>query len=97
MKSEFLTHVSEQMQMKRYAKRTIESYLYWIKAYIVFNNKKHPKYCYNKEVETFLSYLSNSKNVAPKTQALALNALSFLYKAILEQPLNSKLSVVGIQ
>jgi len=79
MKSEFLTHIQEQMQMKRYAKRTIESYLYWIKAYINFNNKKHPQYCYNKEVEAFLSFLSNQKNVAPKTQALALNALSFLY------------------
>jgi hypothetical protein len=72
MKSEFLIHISKQMQMKRYAKRTIESYLYWIKSYIIFNKKKHPKDCYNKEVEAFLSYLSNTKNVAPKTQALAL-------------------------
>jgi integron integrase len=92
MKSEFLTHISEQMQMKRYANRTIESYLYWIKSYIIFNKKKHPKDCYNKEVEAFLSYLSNTKNVAPKTQALALNALSFLYKDILKQPLTLELN-----
>jgi len=92
MKSEFLTSVYEQMQMKRYAKRTIESYLYWIKAYIIFNNKKHPKHCYNKEVEAFLSYLSNKKNVAPKTQALALNSLAFLYKDILKQPLTLDLN-----
>lgn len=92
MKSEFLTHISEQMQMKRYAKRTIESYLYWIKSYIIFNKKKHPKDCYNKEVEAFLSYLSNTKNVAPKTQALALNAISFLYKDILKQPLTLELN-----
>jgi integron integrase len=78
--------------MKRYAKRTIESYLYWIKSYIIFNKKKHPKDCYNKEVEAFLSYLSNTKNVAPKTQALALNALSFLYKDILKQPLTLELN-----
>lgn len=80
------------MQMKRYAKRTSESYIYWIKAYIVFNKKKHPKYCFNKEVEDFLSYLSNNKNVAPKTQALALNALAFLYKDILEKPLTLDLN-----
>ena len=92
MKSKFLTDIHDQMQMKRYAKRTIESYVYWIKSYIIFNNKKHPKYCYNKEVEAFLSYLSNTKNVAPKTQALALNALSFLYKYILEQPLTLELN-----
>lgn len=92
MKSEFLTQIYEKMQMKRYAKRTIESYLYWIKAYIIFSNKKHPKDCHNKEVEVFLSYLSNTKNVAPKTQALALNALCFLYKEILEQPLTFELN-----
>ena len=92
MKSDFLSHIHELMQMKRYAKRTIESYIYWIKAYIIFNNKKHPKHCYNKEVEDFLSYLSNYKNVAPKTQALALNALSFLYKEVLEQPLTLELN-----
>jgi len=92
MKSEFLTHVYEQMKMKRYAKRTRGSYLYWIKAYIIFNNKKHPKNCYNIEVEAFLSYLSNNKNVAPKTQALALNALAFLYKEILEHPLTLELN-----
>lgn len=92
MKSKFLIHVGEQMQMKRYAKRTIESYLYWIKAYIIFNNKCHPKECYNKDVEAFLSYLSNTKNVAPKTQALALNALSFLYKDIIKTPLTLELN-----
>jgi integron integrase len=92
MKSEFLTHINERMQMKRYAKRTSESYIYWIKAYIIFNKKKHPKYCFNKEVEAFLSYLSNNKKVAPKTQALALNALSFLYKDILEKPLTLQLN-----
>jgi integron integrase len=92
MKSEFLTHIYERMQTKRYAKRTSESYIYWIKGYIVFNKKKHPKYCFNKEVENFLSYLSNNKNVAPKTQALALNALAFLYKDILEKPLTLDLN-----
>ena len=92
MKSKFLAHISEQMKMKRYAKRTIESYLYWIKSYILFNNKRHPSECHNKEVEAFLSYLTNSKNVAPKTQGLALNALTFLYKNIIEEPLTLELN-----
>ncbi len=43
-------------------------------------------------MEAFLSYLSNKKNVAPKTQAIALNALSFLYKDILEKPLTLDLN-----
>lgn len=58
---------------QRYAKRTIEIYLYWITAFIRFNHKQHPNKYHNPEVENFLSYLVNQQNVAPKTQALALN------------------------
>jgi hypothetical protein len=40
MKSEFISHIKETMWARRYAKRTIESYLYWIKAYIIFIGNK---------------------------------------------------------
>lgn len=92
MNSPFLSVISEQMRARRYAKRTIETYCYWIKAYINFVNKKHPSNCHNSEVEKFLSYLANKKLVAPKTQALALNALVFLYKEVLENPLTLELN-----
>jgi len=80
------------MRVRRYAKRTIESYIYWIKAFINFNNKKHPNDCHDKEVEQFLSYLTNTLNLAPKTQSLALNTISFWYKAILANPLSLELN-----
>ncbi|MGB0936546.1 MAG: integron integrase [Colwellia sp.] len=92
MKSPFLKHVQEQMLTKRYAKRTAESYIYWIKSFILFNNKEHPNNCHDAEVEKFLTYLTNTKNVAPRTQALALNALSFLYKDIIRNPLTLNLN-----
>jgi integron integrase len=92
MSSPFLRAISEQMRLKRYAKRTIETYLYWIKAFINFNEKKHPAICHNVEVEKFLSYLANQKTVAPKTQALALNALVFLYREFLNAPLTLALN-----
>ncbi|WP_286235652.1 integron integrase [Thalassotalea sediminis] len=91
MSSPFLTAVKEYMWTRRYAKRTIETYLYWIKYFIHFNNKQHPKNCHDQDVEKFLSYLSNSMNVAPKTQAVALNALHFLYKDFLKLPLSLEL------
>lgn len=69
MKSIFLNYVSEQMFTKRYAKRTVKTYLYWIKAFINFNGKAHPANCHNNEVEQFLTFLSVELNVAPKTQA----------------------------
>ena len=92
MSSPFLSAVSEQMRTRRYSKRTIETYCYWIKAYINFINKVHPITCHNAEVEQFLSYLANQRLVAPKTQALALNAIVFLYRDILENPLTLALN-----
>ena len=92
MTSLFLAHVKELMWTQRYAKRTIESYLYWIKAFIIFNNKNHPSKCHDSEVEAFLSHLSNVMNVAPKTQALALNAVAYMYKHVLKNELRLALN-----
>jgi hypothetical protein len=40
--SVFLNGIIEYMQVRRYAKRTIETYIHWIKQYILFNHKQHP-------------------------------------------------------
>jgi len=92
MSSVFLTFIGEQMLTKRYAKRTIETYLYWVKAFINFNGKLHPSQCHDKEVELFLTFLSVQMNVAPKTQSVALNALVFMYREIIKSPLTLTLN-----
>lgn len=92
MPSPFLNSVTEMMRLKRYAKRTIETYQYWIKAFINYHHQQHPINCHNTQVEQFLSYLANQRNVTPNTQALALNALVFLYKEILDRPLTLELN-----
>ena len=85
--SPFLDFVAEEMYKRRYAKRTVETYLHWIRFYILFHKKQHPKDLAEQHVEQFLTHLAVKQQVAVQTQALALNALSFLYKAILQQPL----------
>ncbi|CAH9060944.1 Tyrosine recombinase XerD [Pseudoalteromonas holothuriae] len=92
MKSPFLTMVQEHMIMRRYAKRTIESYLRWIATFIRFNDMRHPSTMGNLETELFLSHLANQQNVSQSTQAQALNALSYLYKEILKAPLSLNLN-----
>ena len=92
--SPFLLLIEQHMYKKYYSKRTISSYLYWIKCFIVFHNKRHPKDMGNEEVEAFLSDLVLKRNVAGQTQGLALNALSFLYKEIIKRPLTLELSYV---
>ena len=84
MSSPFLQLVAERMRLKRYAKRTIESYLYWIKAFINFSGHRHPIKCHDVEVECFLSYLTNQGNVAPRTQGVALNALALFFSNAVE-------------
>lgn len=92
MASPFLEYIADFMRTRRYARRTIDTYLYWIKFYILHNKKRHPNALGDQEVEQFLSFLSNQRNVAVKTQATALNALSFLYKHIIQRPLSLQLN-----
>lgn len=92
MASPFLQYIAEFMYARRYAKRTVEGYVYWIKMYILFHKKQHPAQLTDRDVECFLTYLTNQRNVAPRTQAAALNALSFLYSKVLQQPLSLNLN-----
>jgi hypothetical protein len=94
MKSMFMQMVVQHMRNHRYAKRSIQLYSGWIVSYIRFHNTRHPAEMGDKEVELFLSHLVNKKNVAPATQASALNALAFLYRDILEKPLSLSLDFV---
>lgn len=75
------------MRVRRYSIRTIRSYLYWIRYYIVFHQKRHPSELGGSDVVRFLTYLAVERNVAAATQAIALNALVFLYDKVLEKPL----------
>ena len=85
--SPFLESIHRYMSVRRYSKRTIEAYLYWIKYFIVFNRKRHPETMGAVEVEGFLTYLAVDRNVAAATQSVALNAIAFLYNKFLDRPL----------
>lgn len=91
-KSPFIQSIIEHMIMLRYAKRTIDTYTYWIEYFIRFNDKQHPAQMGDVEAEKFLSYLANNVNVAASTQTLALNALVFLYKEVIRVPLSIQLN-----
>ncbi|GHA53320.1 integron integrase [Photobacterium aphoticum] len=85
--SPFLQSIEHFMYAKHYSKQTVKVYTYWIKHFILFHNKKHPRDMGASEVKVFLSYLAVSRNVAARTQATALNALVFLYNQFLNQAL----------
>lgn len=87
MSSPFLNSIREFMMVRRYSSRTIKSYLYWIKYFIVFNGKKHPRDLSPQAIERFLTFLAVERTVSASTQAIALNALVFLYNKFLDQPI----------
>jgi integron integrase len=67
--------------------RTEEAYLGWAKRFILFHQKRHPADMGAEEIRDFLTYLALQKQVAASTQNGALNALVFLYRQVLKQPL----------
>lgn len=81
--------LSDFMLVRRYSKRTIDSYLYWIRYYIRFHKLRHPSELGAEEVEQFLTHLAVDRTVAASTQALALNSLAFLYNTFLQQPIGN--------
>ncbi len=71
------------LRLHHYSIRTEENYIQWIKRFIFFHNKRHPKEMGEKEVSAFLTHLAVDKHVSASTQNQALSAVLFLYKRVL--------------
>ncbi|MEW6718555.1 MAG: integron integrase [Chloroflexota bacterium] len=82
-----LDQLRDQIRLKHYSYRTEQSYLQWVRRFILFHNKRHPKDMGMLEVNQYLTHLATQKNVAASTQNQALSAIIFLYKYVLKQPL----------
>lgn len=82
--------VVEKIRVRHYSIKTEKSYTYWIKDYIIFHNKKHPKNMDKYEIEMYLTHLAVKKNVSPTTQNQAFSALLFLYEQVLNISLKDK-------
>lgn len=83
--SPFLKSIKDFMMVRNYSLRTIDSYIYWIKYFIVFNGKQHPSQLGDVEIERFLTHLAVNRQVAKSTQAIALNAIVFLKTKFLNE------------
>lgn len=82
-----LEQVRNKIRLKHYSIRTEQAYLDWIKRFILFHGKRHPKDLGGSEVEAFLTHLAVAGKVAASTQNQAKSALLFLYREVLAQEL----------
>jgi hypothetical protein len=89
-----LDQVRDVMRLKHYAFSTERTYTSWIKEFIFFHDKKHPKDMGEPEVEAFLTGLAVEKTVSKSTRNQAFNALIFLYREVLNRPLEGRINAV---
>lgn len=82
-----LDQVRNKIRLRNYSYQTEKTYVHWIRRFILFHNKRHPKEMGRKEVEDFLTDLTIKGNVSASTQNQALSAILFLYNQVLEQPI----------
>jgi integron integrase len=80
-----LEQVREAIRVRHYSLRTEQTYVGWIKRFILFHGKRHPRDMGGQEVQQFLSHLAVAGHVAASTQSQALSALLFLYQQVLKQ------------
>lgn len=83
-KLRLLEQVKNQLRLRHYSRRTETAYVNWIKRYILFHGKKHPRDMGHSQVEEYLSHLAVERKVAASTQNQALSALLFLYRHVLD-------------
>ncbi len=79
-----LDQVRQAIRLKHYSLKTEKSYVYYIRDFILFHNKRHPKEMGADEIRTYLTHLAVRQNVAASTQNVALSALLFLYRHVLQ-------------
>ncbi|WDN90869.1 hypothetical protein BuS5_03840 [Desulfosarcina sp. BuS5] len=91
-KAKLMDQVKEVLRYHHYAYRTEVTYCQWIVRYIhYYGGKTHPREMGRQQVEAFLSNLVGKKNVAASTQRQALNALVFLYREVLDMPIEGEM------
>ena len=78
-----LQQVRDRICALHYSYRTEQAYIYWIRNFVLFSGKRHPRELGKREVERFLTWLATERRVSASTQNQALSALLFLYKQVL--------------
>ena len=86
-RSPFLEQVRSAIRVRHYSYRTEQTYLFWLRRYILFHGKRHPSAMAETEVGKFLTHLAVDRGVSPSTQNQALNAIVFVYRHVIDRPL----------
>jgi len=89
-----MDQVSDAIRLKHYSYRTEQTYKDWIKRYILFHDKRHPREMGAPEIQAFITHLATEKNVAASTQNQALSAVLFLYRRVLQTDIDLPSNII---
>ena len=87
LQGKLIPRLRRELRLRRYSPRTEDAYVRWVKRYIEFHGRQHPRDLAEGEVGQFLSHLALAGRVSAGTQNQALAALLFLYRHVLGVPL----------
>lgn len=85
MAKKILEQMQDALRLQHYSYRTEETYLNWVRRYILFHRKRHPNEMGAPEIQAFLIHLAGERNISASTQNQALSAVLFLYREVLHK------------
>ena len=78
-----LDQLRDKIRLKHYSLRTEQVYADWVRRFVIFHGRRHPRELGPEHVEAFLTSLAVERQVSASTQNQAKSALLFLYKEVL--------------
>jgi integron integrase len=85
MAQKLLDQARDRLRTMHYSYRTENTYLDWMRRYILYHHKRHPREMGATQILAFLTHLAADRSVAASTQNQALSAILFLYREVLHQ------------
>lgn len=89
-----MDQVHQVLSYHHYAYRTEQAYCDWILRFIRFHGNTHPRDMGKPQIDAFLSHLTTHGRVSAATQRQAVNAIVFLYRQVLDQPMEDRIEPV---
>ena len=83
-----LDQYRDALRVKHYSPRTEETYIEWVKNFIYFHNKRHPKEMDVPEIGQYITYLASEQKISASSQNQAFSSILFLYRHVLHKPLD---------
>src|SRR6202158_3331616 len=79
-----LDQLRGRLRVKHYSIRTEQAYVDWVRRFILFHGKRHPRDLGQREVEGFLTHLAVKGRVSASTQNQAKSAILFLFREVID-------------